>query len=152
MVRVVDFDQEVGDGQLKLVHPQPAGFALRRKTVMRAQKEQDIRGLAEEQLAGLQKGRRKGRVLGRSRLHEHLHLLHAAFASRDIDIIRSRLLEREPHEFAASLYLRPVVELVTHLAVSRSREITRLRELILSLRVLANIAAVLVSVPSPGRA
>src|SRR5262245_34971855 len=36
--------------------------------------------------------------------------------ARDIDVIRARLLQRKPHEFAASLVGVTVVQLVSHLS------------------------------------
>src|SRR5208283_4029096 len=42
------------------------------------------------------------------------HAATGPVSSRDVDVIRARLLEREPDKFAASLDARPVVELVGH--------------------------------------
>ena len=39
---VVRFDHEVGDRQLKLVHPKPAAFALGHQTVTRAEEGLDV--------------------------------------------------------------------------------------------------------------
>ena len=43
------------------MHPQPPGFRLRRQTMARSEIEQDIGGLADHELAGFEKRRRKWR-------------------------------------------------------------------------------------------
>jgi hypothetical protein len=65
MMRIVDLDDHVGDRELKLVCPQTAGFVRRRQIMARAKKHEDVRCLADDQIAGLQEGRRKrGAVCG----------------------------------------------------------------------------------------
>jgi hypothetical protein len=123
-MRVVGFDHEIRDGELKLIDPQPPGVAFRRKPVTSAEEGEDVRGLADQQIARLQERRRKRRMSGRLSPHQLFQFRHAALAARDIDIVRARFFQREPHEFAATLNLRPVIELVAHhvlLIVSQSR-------------------------------
>ena len=52
----------VGDGELELVDPKPARNVVRRKAVLLAQEQQDVGGLADDQLPGLEVGRCEGRV------------------------------------------------------------------------------------------
>src|SRR5713226_1872778 len=40
-------------------------------------------------------------------------------AAGNVHVIGARLFQREPHEFAAALYRRPVVELVAHAVPER---------------------------------
>jgi hypothetical protein len=71
-------------------------------------------GLRDEPPVELQDRRRKGR-LGAGRQHGRDCPDAAAFRlgkSGDVGVVRARVFERESHEFAASLDLRPVVELV----------------------------------------
>ncbi len=63
VVGVVDLDDEVGDRELQLVRPQPHGLVARREPMARAEKEQDVRGLADDELAALEERRRERRML-----------------------------------------------------------------------------------------
>ena len=44
------------------------------------------------------------------------------FAASDIDIRRAGLLERETHEFASPLDIRPIIELIRHLLASLAEQ------------------------------
>src|SRR6267143_2619139 len=111
---IVHLDQPVGDGELQLVQPQPAGLALGRKAETGSEVEQDVRGLGDQQLARAQDRRRERRSLDRRALQHLLHRSHAAHTTRNIDVIGARVLEREANELAAALDGRPVIELVFH--------------------------------------
>ena len=50
---VVNFQHEIGDGELQLMHPQPPCFRLRRQTVTRSQIKQDVGGLPDDVFARL---------------------------------------------------------------------------------------------------
>ena len=60
MVGVVHFGEPVGDGELLAVQSQACRLVLRRETQARAEVEQDVGGLRDDQLSGLEVGRRKG--------------------------------------------------------------------------------------------
>src|SRR4051812_48658534 len=62
MMRVVRFHHEIRQRELQLMRPQAAFFALRRKAVALAEKEKDVRGLPDQELAGFQEGRGKRRM------------------------------------------------------------------------------------------
>ena len=109
---VVNFQNEVGDGQLKLMHPQSSRFRLRREPMTGAEIEQNVGGLPDHELSGFEERRREGR---RTALRHHLHhRRRAASAARDIGIIGARLFQREADIFAAALNGRPVIEFVFH--------------------------------------
>src|SRR5271156_2480276 len=61
MMGVVHFRHEVRDRQLKLMHPELAGFGFRRKGMARAEIKQDVGGLPDHDLAGFKKRRRERR-------------------------------------------------------------------------------------------
>ena len=105
MMGVVDFLHQIGDGELQLMHPQPAGFGLRREPVARAEIEQDVGGLADHQPACLQERRREGRV---RRPRRRISRIIAAQPppsrrARHIAIFGAGLFQREADEFAAAL-------------------------------------------------
>ena len=56
---IVNFDDEIGERELQLMRPQPAGFRARREIVPLAEEQQDIGGLADDELAGLEERRRE---------------------------------------------------------------------------------------------
>jgi hypothetical protein len=95
-MNVVRFGNEIGDGQLQLMDPKPARLILRREIMARAQKEQDVGGLADQQRAAPEKGRRKGRVFHARAFEKFLQSRHAAFAPCDIDV-SAPVCEGEPH-------------------------------------------------------
>src|SRR5262249_8213674 len=63
MMGIVNLGGEVSDGELQLMQPQPRGLVARRKRKPRAEIKEDIGGLADDELAGLQERRRVGRAL-----------------------------------------------------------------------------------------
>src|SRR6185437_581308 len=119
MVGVVNLDQKIGEGQLQLMRPEPAGLLLRGEPETRAQEQQDVGRLADHQPTGLQERRCEGAVGGLSiveNAHEGGDPEPLAALARYVDILGTRLLQREPHVFAATLDLWPVEELVDHTA------------------------------------
>ena len=67
MMGVVDLDHEIGDGELQLVRPQPPRLVARRQVQLRPEIEQNVRGLRDDELAGLEdRGADAGRALRRS--------------------------------------------------------------------------------------
>ena len=109
----MDLRHEVGDGELQLVHPQFAGLCLRRQPMATAEIEQDVCGLGDHQLAGLQERRRKRRrALARLR-HPH-HFGHAVAMAGDVVIGSAGVFQRKADIFAAALNHGPVIELVAH--------------------------------------
>src|SRR5262249_31792438 len=116
-------------GQLQLVGPKPAGIVTRRQAQPLAQIEQDIRRLRDQLPAGLQNRDREGYAF-HTACFEHTENRRDAAApalrdQRDVHVLRAGLLQREAHEFTASLDARPVVQLVAHgrlLAARTARE------------------------------
>jgi len=82
---------------------------------------EDVRGLADDELASLEERRRVRRMRGTLAFEQPLHRGHAGLArlTRHIDIVCAGLFQREADKFAAALDGRPVVELVAHQAVLR---------------------------------
>src|SRR2546422_2094828 len=111
---VVHLGQPVGDGELQLVQPQPAGLAPGGKAQAGPEVEEDVRGLGDQQLTGAQERRRERRSLDGRALEHVLHRLHAARTARNVEVIGARVLEREADELAAPLDGRPVIERVSH--------------------------------------
>src|SRR5262245_9060334 len=115
VVGVVDQHDEIGDGELQLMHPQPPCLVARRQPQPRTEIQQNVGGLADHQLAGAQERRRKGWPFDPVSVDELHHRRHAALAAaRHVDIVGAGLLQGQPHELAAALDRRPVVELVAH--------------------------------------
>src|SRR5713101_6938077 len=54
VMRIVHFDQPVGDGELELVRPEPRRLAFRYEPVARGEPKQDVRRLCDYQLSRLQ--------------------------------------------------------------------------------------------------
>src|ERR1700756_3713323 len=98
------------------MHPQPSGLVARRKAEPPAEIKQDVGGLADDELAGLEERRRKRRTRAASALDEFHHRGNAALAgpARHVDVVGARLLQCEADELAAALDRRPVIELVAH--------------------------------------
>jgi len=120
MMHVMDLRYKVGDCQLQLMRPQPAGLALRNQTEPRPQIQQDVGGLGNHPIAGLEKRRRERQMFDSSAIkktHRRREALAAPRKTRHIHVVGARLLEREPHEFATALYAGPVVELIAHTKV-----------------------------------
>src|SRR5262245_12285687 len=99
--------------------PQALAFISRGKAEPRPEVVQDVGGLADYKITVLEKRRRELRVIdigsfqmGKDRIWPQARTALA----RDIDVIGARLLQRKPHEFAASLIGVAVVQLVSHLS------------------------------------
>ena len=114
MMSVVRFVDEVGQRELELVRPQAPCFVLRREVVVLAEKQQDIRGLTDQALAGLQERWRERRIRESFLVQQLKHAVLAALGASDVDVAHAGFFERESHKFAASLNRSPVVELVAH--------------------------------------
>src|SRR6266852_7364760 len=114
-MRVVHFDQPVGDGELELVCPETRCLALRRQAVARREPQENVRRLRDHQLPGFQKRRSErqasvGFSFQEARQRRNAPLRHA----RHVLVVGACFLEGEPHEFPAALYRGPVIELVAH--------------------------------------
>ncbi len=96
------------------MQPEPAGLVAGAKLQARPEIEQDIGGLRDDELAGLQERRRERRVLVAPAVHHRQHAVHAGFAARDVVVSGAGILQRQPHEFAAALDFRPVEQLIAH--------------------------------------
>ena len=110
---VMRFDDQVGERELELMRPQSPRLGLGREVVAFAEEQQDVRGLRDKALAGLEEWRRKGRICDVA-LEQCEHARFAFGGTGDIDVTCASLFEREPHKFAASLNRSPVIELVAH--------------------------------------
>ena len=73
---VVNFQHQIRDRELQLVHPELSGFGLRRQPMARSEIEQDIGGLPDHEFAGFQERRRKRRR-ALARFHHAHHRGHA---------------------------------------------------------------------------
>ena len=60
---IVDLDHEVGDGELELMDPQPPRLGARRKGMAGAEKQQNVRRLADHELPAFEERRRERRML-----------------------------------------------------------------------------------------
>src|SRR3989338_3491103 len=101
------------------MYPVALPFIIRRKAEPRPQVVQDVGGLADYETAMLEKRWRELRMfdirsvqIGNDRIRPQARSALAC----DIDVIGARLLEREPHEFAASLIGVTVIKFVSHLS------------------------------------
>ena len=114
MVRIVDFLDEIGHRELQLVQPEPVRLQAWRKLQARAEIEQNLGGLCDHQLAGLEERRREGRALLAAAVHHRHHFIHAGFRPRNVVVSGAGILQRQTHEFASALDLRPIKQLVAH--------------------------------------
>ena len=116
VVGVVGLDHEVGDGELELIDPQPLFLLTWSQVLACAQKEKNIGGLADEELAAFEERRREWRMRDAPAVEQRQHRRHAVLAgpARDVDIIGAGCFERQAHEFAAPLDVGPVIELIAH--------------------------------------
>src|SRR5882724_2316056 len=110
---VVNLLDKVRDRELQLMRPESARLVLGREAMARAEIEEDVRGLADQEPASLQEWRRERRIF-LALAFEQRHDRIVAALPPDVHVIGPCLLEREPDVFAASLDLRPVVELIAH--------------------------------------
>ena len=60
MVSVVNLDDEMGDGKLQLMRPEPPCLVARCEFQVRPEIEQDVCGLRDNELAGLEERRGEG--------------------------------------------------------------------------------------------
>ena len=114
MMDVVNFADEIGDGQLQPVCLEPSGFVLRRQPKPAAEIEQDIGDMGDDDIAVLQEGRCEGRESRRLVFHHRHHPPHAAVRAGDVDVVGTRLLQRETNELAAAWNAIPIKELIGH--------------------------------------
>src|SRR6267143_4764095 len=115
VVRVVRFDQPVGDGELELVRPDPGCLAFRHEAVARREPEEDVRSLRDHQLPRFQKWRSERQTSVGFAFHEAHQRRNAALRQpRDVHVVGARYFQCEPHEFSAALDRGPVIELVAH--------------------------------------
>ena len=84
---------------------------------MRPEIEEDIGGLADQQLAGPEKRRRKRRMLDFLAIEQAEHRAFSAGPSGDIDIFGASLFQRQADELAAPLNPVPVIELIAHIGL-----------------------------------
>ena len=95
--------------------PKPSSFIARRKLQTRAEIEQDIRRLGDDELAGFEKRGRKWRPRAALVVDEFHHRRLAGLAlARDIDVAGAAFFQCQADELAAPLDGRPVVKLVAH--------------------------------------
>src|SRR6516164_7715374 len=82
----------------------------------RPEKEKDVRGLADDELAALEKRTCEWRMLDAFAVEKGHHCGHAAPAglAGHVDIVRAALLERKANKLAAPLYGGPVVQFIAH--------------------------------------
>src|SRR5262245_28968994 len=113
VVGVVNLLDEVRDGELQLMGPQPPRLVLGREAMARTEIEQDVRGLADQEPASLEERRRERRVFLALAVEQRHDRTISALAP-NVEVIGARLLEREPDVFAAPLNLGPVIELIAH--------------------------------------
>ena len=116
-MRVVGFGHGVGDGQLKLVRPEPRCFAAADQPKSGSEVQQNGCGLTHHDLAMNQKRRRKGRLRGGLAFHHAHHgfcTLAFFIAARDVDVIGTGGFKGQSNEFASALDRRPIVQLVAH--------------------------------------
>ena len=111
MVRVMNLDDKIGDGELELMCPKRSCLIARRQIQARAEIKEDIRGLRDDELAGLEEWRRKGRPRAACVVDDFHHRCHArfAFVADDVDIVGARFFECQPDELAATLDRRPII-------------------------------------------
>ena len=145
---VVDMHDEIGDGELQLMRPQSSRLVARREVQARAEVKQDIRGLRDDDLAGLEKRRRIGRPRAALVLEQFHHRRHAAppRPARDVDVIGAGLFERQADEFAAALAAARAQPGILTLASIGPATVSHLTVERLKLRAKADI----IFVPYPG--
>src|SRR5262249_28461172 len=125
VVGVVHLVDEIGDCQLQLMRPEPPGLAGRYQVVAWPEIVEDVGSLGDHQPPRLEIRRGERRTLDLLAIEKAQHHTLSTRLSRDIDIVGCGLFERQPDEFAAALDPGPVIELVTHTAVSPGRREVR---------------------------
>ena len=122
MMRVMNLNQEIRDRELQLVHPQTATLVPRRESMTSAEKQQDVGRLANDEPTGLQKRRCERRMrdaFAVQKAHQRRDTEALAALACNIHVVRASVLEREPHELAATLDLWPVKKPIRHTATPR---------------------------------
>src|SRR5689334_1392862 len=114
MVRIMDFFDEIGDGELELMEPQATSFVARGKLQSWSEIKKNIGHLSNHNLSGFQEWRCERRVLVTIAVYHCEHPIHAARSAGHIVIARTRILERKPDEFTTPLNLRPIKQLIAH--------------------------------------
>src|SRR5690242_11607029 len=118
MVGVVNLVHKIGDRELQLVGPQPARLVRRRQAVMSAEIEQNVGGLADDQLLRLQEGRRERQMLDALAAEQAHHRSLATGLPRNVYVFGPRFLQRQSDELAAPLDAGPIIELISHAAAA----------------------------------
>jgi hypothetical protein len=117
MMRVMHFVDEVGNRQLLLVRPQPAGLVPRRKLMPVAEKEQNVGRLGYDSPASLEERGSKRQLAAFPTVekpHQPRDAESLTSRPRYVDVLAARLLQSEAHVLTPSLDCRPVIKLVPH--------------------------------------
>jgi hypothetical protein len=114
MMGVMNFANQIGNRQLALMNPGPAGLIGRHQLQSRSERVQDSRNLRDDRTIDADEGRRKRRVQDGRALQSIEQLRHAVLATGHINIIGTGGFECEPDEFAPTLYVGPIVEFDLH--------------------------------------
>ena len=113
MVAVVDLGHQVGDRELQLQGLQARRLVGGHEIELRPQGVEDVGDLGDHPRAGHQERRRERARTVALAVEKRLQG-GVAVDARDIDIGGAGVLERQPHELAASLDAGPVVKPVGH--------------------------------------
>lgn len=115
---IVDLLDEIREGQLELMSPQSTSFVLRCEVMTRTEKQENIRGLTDQKIAGFQKWRGERRTVNPVAIeNSHERRNAGAFffrSSRDIEVFGTGFLKGQADELSAALDGRPVVEFIGH--------------------------------------
>jgi hypothetical protein len=111
-MRVVHFDDEIGERELQLVRPQPPGLTFRRQAMVFAEKQQNVCRLPNQAFASLQEWWRERPTRERRLFEQSEHAFFATVDAGNVDVWRAGLLERESDEFTTALTRGPIVKLV----------------------------------------
>lgn len=115
VVGVVDFSDEVADGELELHGLGATGVCPRGQVVASAEEGADVGGLREDEVADAEDRGGEGGQAREALEGAHDGLLAAAGGgglAGDVEVGDAGVLADEPHEFAAAGDAGPVVELV----------------------------------------
>src|SRR5215469_13462438 len=118
MVGIMDLLHEIRERQLELMDPQSSGFVIGCKAVTRTEKQENVRGLSDQEIAGPEEGRcerwtRNGAAI--ENLHQRRHASASLlWSSGDVHVVRTRRLERKAYKLTAALNGGPVEEFVFH--------------------------------------
>src|SRR5437870_13419196 len=99
------------------MRPEAARLVFRHEAEAGSEKQEDVRGLRNHQLAGFQERRRERGILHGAAFQKAHHGGHAPLReTADVHVVRAGVLQREPDKLAAALYLGPVIQLVEHVS------------------------------------